>query len=440
MSKNIVSSHSRPGIRIIPSGRASILATIAKKAVYAHLAKIIRGQITLISNGKRRVYGETGPSVKLRATVTVHDSAFYTDMAFGGSIGAAEAYMAGFWSADDLTALMRIMVLNRKVLMGVEKGFARLMAPLHRVLHALRKNTRDGSRKNIAAHYDLGNDFYALFLDQTMTYSCNIFEREDTTLEEAAIAKYDHICRKLQLGPHDHVLEIGSGWGGFAIHAAKNYGCRVTTTTISRQQHDLAGERIGKAGLSSRVELLFEDYRDLKGKFDKLVSIEMIEAVGHHFLDTYFKVCSNLLKDDGMMALQAITITDQFYDGQVRSPDFIKRYIFPGSFIPSVSAITSAVARATDMNLFHLEDITPHYARTLRTWRERFFNRIDNVRKLGYPESFIRMWEYYFCYCEGGFLERYIGDVQMIFTKPDCRPAPIPSPRLESKGLKDKED
>jgi cyclopropane-fatty-acyl-phospholipid synthase len=425
MSKNIVSSHSRPGIRIIPSGRVSILATFAKKAVYAHLAKIIRGQITLIGNGKRQVYGETGPSVKLRATVTVHDPAFYTDMAFGGSIGAAEAYMAGFWSADNLTALMRIMILNRKVLMGVEKGFARFMAPLHRVLHALRKNTRDGSRKNIAAHYDLGNDFYALFLDQTMTYSCNIFEREDTTLEEAAIAKYDHICRKLQLGFHDHVLEIGSGWGGFAIHAAKNYGCRVTTTTISRQQHDLAGERIGKAGLSSRVELLFEDYRDLKGKFDKLVSIEMIEAVGHHFLDTYFKVCSNLLKDDGMMALQAITITDQFYDGQVRSPDFIKRYIFPGSFIPSVSAITSTVARATDMKLFHLEDITPHYARTLRTWRERFFNRIDNVRKLGYPESFIRMWEYYFCYCEGGFLERYIGDVQMIFTKPDCRQEPI---------------
>jgi cyclopropane-fatty-acyl-phospholipid synthase len=221
------------------------------------------------------------------------------------------------------------------------------------------------------------------------------------------------------------VLEIGSGWGGFAIYAAKKYGCLITTTTISRDQYDLASERVEKAGLRNRIELLFEDYRDLKGKFDRLVSIEMIEAVGHHFLDTFFKACSNLLTDDGMMALQAITINDQAYDGQVRSPDFIKRYIFPGSFIPSVSVITSSVARATDMKLFHLEDLTPHYAQTLRAWRERFFNHIDEVRKLGYPESFIRMWEYYLCYCEGGFLERYIGDVQMIFTKPDCRQDPI---------------
>jgi cyclopropane-fatty-acyl-phospholipid synthase len=425
MKKSIIPSSPRPGISIVPSGLTGILGTIAKKTVDSHLTKIRRGQITLIDNGKRQVYGETGPSVKLRATVTVHDPAFYTDMAFGGSIGAAEAYMAGFWSADNLTALIRIMVLNREVLMGIEGGFARLTAPLHKLIYAFQKNTRDESRKNIAAHYDLGNDFYALFLDQTMTYSCNIFEREDTTLEEAAIAKYDRICRKLRLGSHDHVLEIGSGWGGFAIYAAKKYGCLITTTTISRDQYDLASERVEKAGLRNRIELLFEDYRDLKGKFDRLVSIEMIEAVGHHFLDTFFKACSNLLTDDGMMALQAITINDQAYDGQVRSPDFIKRYIFPGSFIPSVSVITSSVARATDMKLFHLEDLTPHYAQTLRAWRERFFNHIDEVRKLGYPESFIRMWEYYLCYCEGGFLERYIGDVQMIFTKPDCRQDPI---------------
>jgi cyclopropane-fatty-acyl-phospholipid synthase len=311
------------------------------------------------------------------------------------------------------------------VLSAMEGGFARLTAPLHKMIYKRRKNTSEGSRRNIAAHYDLGNDFYALFLDQTMTCSCNIFEHEAATLEEAAIAKYDRICRKLRLRPDNHLIEVGSGWGGFAIHAAQNYGCRVTTTTISRKQFDLAGERIAKAGLKGRIELLFEDYRNLKGKFDRLVSIEMIEAVGHHFLHTFFRTCSNLLKDDGVMALQAITITDQVYEAHLRSPDFMKLYIFPGSSIPSVSSITKAVTKATDMKLFHLEDITPHYARTLRTWRKRFFDGIDEVRKLGYPESFIRMWEYYLCYCEGAFLERYIGDVQMIFTKPECRLAPI---------------
>jgi cyclopropane-fatty-acyl-phospholipid synthase len=292
-------------------------------------------------------------------------------------------------------------------------------------MHALRKNTQAGSRKNISAHYDLGNDFYSLWLDRTMTYSCNIFERDDATLEEAATAKYDRICRKLALKPTDHVLEIGTGWGGFAIHAAKHYGCRVTTTTISQQQHDWAKEQFHREGVADRVELLFEDYRALRGKYDKLVSIEMIEAVGHHFLDTYLTVCSDRLKDDGMMALQTITIIDQAYEAQIRSVDFIRRYIFPGGFIPSVAAITRSLAKVTDLRFFHLEDLTPHYARTLQVWRERFFAKIDAVRKLGYPETFIRMWEYYLCYCEGAFRERYIGSAQMVFAKPDCRPQDI---------------
>jgi cyclopropane-fatty-acyl-phospholipid synthase len=311
----------------------------------------------------------------------------------------------------------------------MEGGAARITAPIHRLLHALRKNSKSGSQKNISAHYDLGNDFYALFLDPTMTYSCNIFEREDMTLKEAAIAKYDRICKKLRLGSEDHLLEIGAGWGGFAIHAAKTYGCRVTTTTISQQQYEMAEARIERLGLKRRIELVFEDYRNLRGKYDKLVSIEMIEAVGHHFLETYLRTCSDRLKDNGMMALQAITMTDQLYDAHIRSADFIKRYIFPGSFIPSISAICNALAKATDMRLFHLEDITSHYAKTLRIWREGFFSRIEDVRALGYPESFIRMWEYYFCYCEAGFLEKYIGDAQMIFIKPDCRQPPIlPTP------------
>jgi cyclopropane-fatty-acyl-phospholipid synthase len=239
------------------------------------------------------------------------------------------------------------------------------------------------------------------------------------------MAKYGRICQKLDLSSKDHLVEIGSGWGGFAIYAAQNYGCRITTTTISSAQYDLAKELIDKAGVAHKVELLLEDYRDLRGKYDKLVSIEMIEAVGHNYLDTFFRTCSKLLQQDGMMLLQAITIADQFFDQHKRSVDFIKRYIFPGSCIPSITAISRSLARASDLKLFHLEDITPHYARTLRTWRHRFFANIEKVRGLGYPETFIRMWEYYLCYCEGGFTERYLGDVQMLLTKPLCRRPPI---------------
>jgi cyclopropane-fatty-acyl-phospholipid synthase len=420
MNGSVIPSRSTPGTRIVPATSAGLLAGITRPAVFSHLRKIERGSITVIEGSEQLAFGRSGG---LAATITVHDSAFYADMAFGGSIGAGEAYMAGFWSADDLTTLVRIIVLNRRVLTDIEGGLAAFAQPLHWLMHALRKNTQEGSRKNIAAHYDLGNDFYALWLDATMTYSCNIFERDDATLEEAAIAKYDRICKKLQLGPQDHVLEIGTGWGGFTVHAVKRYGCRVTTTTISRQQHDWAEELFIREGIADRVELLLKDYRNLTGKYDKVVSIEMIEAVGHHFLDTYLKVCSDRLKDNGMMALQAITIVDQAYEAQIKSVDFIRRYIFPGGFIPSVAAITRSLVKVTDLRLFHLEDLTPHYARTLHVWRDRFFANIDAVRKLGYPETFIRMWEYYLCYCEGAFRERYIGDVQMVLTKPYARPA-----------------
>jgi cyclopropane-fatty-acyl-phospholipid synthase len=417
MKETIVPGHSTPGVRVVPSGLTGALSRVARHALLANLEKLECGRITILEDDQRHDFGRDG----LRATITISDPRFYTDLAFGGSIGAAEAYMSGFWSVDDLTSLVRIIVLNRNVLTGMEGGLAMLTRPIHSLLHLFRKNTLTGSRRNIAAHYDLGNDFYRLWLDRTMTYSCNIFDREDATLEEAAVAKYESICHKLELGPEHHVLEIGTGWGGFAIHAAKKHGCRVTTTTISRQQFDYAREQILREGLSDRIELLFEDYRNLTGTYDRLVSIEMIEAVGHHFLDAYLRACSDRLKDDGVMALQAIIITDQVYEAQLRTPDFIKRYIFPGSFIPSISAITDSVARATDMRLFDLEDITPNYPRTLRTWRERFFANLDAVRALGYPDSFVRLWEYYLCYCEGAFLERYIGDVQMIFTKPGWR-------------------
>jgi len=394
---------------------------LAEKLFFSLLRGLRRGKLTIIDGSVRRIFGEKSGQFPLEATITVHHPRFYSSVVFGGSIGASEAFMAGQWSTDDLTTVVRITILNREVFEGMEKGLARLTAPLHMFVHLLRGNTRKGSRLNIAAHYDLGNDFYKLFLDETLTYSCGIFEREDSTLKEASLAKYDRICRKLDLSSEDHVVEIGTGWGGFAIYAAQNYGCRITTTTISAAQHDLAKALIGKAGVAQKVELLLEDYRDLRGKYDKLVSIEMIEAVGHQYLDTFFRSCSKLLKEDGMMLLQAITMTDQVFDRHKRSVDFIKRYIFPGSCIPSITVISRSIARASDLKLFHLEDITPHYARTLRRWREQFFANIDKVRDLGLPETFIRMWDYYLSYCEAGFTERYLGDVQMLFTKPLCR-------------------
>jgi len=394
---------------------------IARRGIFALLKGLIHGGLTLVEKGHQDHFGEKSDRFSLQAVITVHHPKFYTRIFWGGSIGAAEAYMQGLWSADDLTVVMRILALNRNAFENMEKGLARLTAPFYMLYHHVRKNTKTGSRKNILAHYDLGNDFYALFLDDTMTYSCGIFERENSTLEEASEAKYDRICRKLQLETQERVLEIGTGWGGFALYAARNYGVHVTTATISDGQHRYAQNRIKAAGLEDRITLFKKDYRELTGQFDKLVSIEMIEAVGHQYLTTFFHACSRLLKDDGMMALQAITIGDQIFDRHKRSVDFIKRYIFPGSCIPSITAISNAVARATDLRLVHLEDITPHYVRTLGEWRRRFFANIDQVRNLGFSEPFIRMWEYYLCYCEGGFAERYIGDVQMLFTKPLCR-------------------
>jgi cyclopropane-fatty-acyl-phospholipid synthase len=424
-SDSIVAS----GVEAARARRPAIVDRFARGTILNRLARIKNGRLVIEDGSQRLSFGEN-LKTDLRATIRVHDSRFYSDLALGGNVGAGESYMAGSWTTDDLTSLVQIMIRNREVTEGIDGGLARLAAPVRRLAHYLNRNTRTGSRRNIAAHYDLGNDFFELILDRDlMMYSCAIFERPDATLEEASTAKVDRICRKLDLRAHDRVVEIGTGWGGFAIHAAKNYGCRVTTTTISRAQHDYAVKRIAAAGLSDRITVLLEDYRDLTGQFDKAVSIEMIEAVGHQFLDSYFRKCSELLTPDGMMLLQAITITDREYDGALRRVDFIKKYIFPGSFIPSVTAVCDSITRSSDLRLFHLEDITPNYAETLKHWRLRLFQHLDRVRGLGYPEEFIRMWEFYLCYCEGGFRERYIGDVQMLLTKPDSRRAPI-SPRL----------
>jgi cyclopropane-fatty-acyl-phospholipid synthase len=292
-------------------------------------------------------------------------------------------------------------------------------------MHLFNRNTRSGSRKNISAHYDIGNELFKLFLDDTMMYSSAYYEKADMSLDEAAVAKLDLVCRKLELDSTDHLLEIGTGWGGLAIHAARNYDCKVTTTTISDEQYRLAVEKVRQQGLDHKIKVVKQDYRDLSGQFDKLVSIEMIEAIGHQYMSTYFKKCSSLLKPDGMMLIQAITIRDQFYKSALKDVDFIKKFIFPGGFLPSVTAMSEVISKVSDMKIFHLQDIGPHYARTLSHWRERFFNKLDEIRDLGYSDEFIRLWEYYFCYCEGGFIERDIGTVQMLLAKPGNRQEPV---------------
>lgn len=400
------------------------LERVLRGRLLAQLRELRDCQLRLVDADGDLVLGRAAidPADTLHATIRVRDPGFYRQVASNGSVGAGEAYMDGLWDCNDLVSLVRILVRNRDRLDAMETGFARLGGFAMRLLHALQRNTRGGSRRNIAAHYDLGNELFALFLDQNLMYSSAIFASPNESLEVAQRRKLERICRKLELSPSDHVIEIGTGWGGFALHAATQYGCRVTTTTISREQHERAAQRVQQAGLGERITLLQRDYRDLDGRYDKLVSIEMIEAIGHQYLDTYFAQCNRLLGEHGMALIQAITIEDHRYEQALHSVDFIKRHIFPGSFIPSTSAMQGAIAR-TDFRLFNLEDIGPSYALTLRHWRQRFLAQLDRVRELGYPERFMRMWEFYLSYCEGGFLERSIGDVQLLLTRPCCRRA-----------------
>lgn len=404
---------------------SSFIDRFARRLVLGRLERLQFGQIDVSENGSHATFGQPSEDFPLTARIHVKSPRFYRDLAFGGSIGAGEAYINGRWASDELCDLLRILIRNRDVLETMDSGLALLSRPLQKVLHTLNRNTRKGSRKNIAAHYDLGNDFYKLWLDPSMMYSCAYYDTQATTLDDAATAKLDRICRKLDLSAADSVMEIGTGWGGFAIHAARHYGCHVTTTTISQQQHDFAKQAIADAGLEDRITLLLQDYRDLEGRFDKLVSIEMIEAVGHEYHDTLFRKCCDLLKPDGQMLLQAITIADQKYDDYKTGVDFIKRYIFPGGCLTSVTDMSRTLTTHTDMRVIHLEDIGPHYATTLRDWNDRFFARIDEVRQLGYSDEFIRMWQFYLVYCESAFIERAIGNVQMLIMRPGARPEQV---------------
>lgn len=390
----------------------------ARKLVHMLLAKIRRGKIVIKDGLGEQSFGN---DQDLCARVQILDHGVYKRVLFGGSIGAGEAYIDNQWEADDLSQLLRIMALNISLVDRMEQGFAWLLRPLHLVRHLLRNNSKGQAKANILSHYDLGNEMYQTFLDPTMMYSSAMYPHEAAVLEEAATHKLEIICRKLALQPTDHVVEIGSGWGGFAIYAAQQYGCQVTTTTISDAQYREATRRVKAAGLEDKVTVLQKDYRELTGQYDKLVSIEMIEAVGHRYLPTFFRQCERLLKESGVMLLQAITIADQKYFQYARSVDFIQRHIFPGGCLPSLQRMQDILARKTDMVVRHLEDFGFDYARTLQDWHKRFLAASPKLKELGYDERFRRLWQFYLCYCEAGFWERTISVVHLMATRPQNR-------------------
>ena len=401
------------------SKRSSFLISIFKSGLLKKFQGLKTGNILVYDGNDDFSFGDSGSNEKV--VVNIHSQEFYVMVGSGGALGLAEAYMAGYWSSDNVVKLFQIILRNREILLSLEKGFAKLIKPINRMIHRSRQNTLQGSKKNIVAHYDLSNEFYKLWLDPTMTYSCAFFNDESATLEDASIEKLDRICRKLNLSGNDSVLEIGTGWGSFSIHAAKKYGCKVTTTTISDAQYEYARTQIKEEGLESKITLINKDYRELDGEYDKIVSIEMIEAVGYEYIPEFFSKLSSLLKRNGFIALQGITYNDQNFHVYKDSVDFIKKYIFPGSCLISISQITNVIKKDTDLAMIDMEDITKHYAITLNRWRKNFVDVLPKIKEMGYSQAFINMWEFYFLYCEAGFLERNIGDVQLIFAKSGSR-------------------
>lgn len=412
------SCHSLP----IPAKALSIVERLMRRLAFRGLRRITEGAIE-VRDGEAN--SKFGADSSLRAMVQVLDPRFYRQLLLGGSLGASAAFVRGEWDSDDLTTLFRVLLRNQAAAEGLDGPASRLFRWMQQGVHRWHANTRAGSRDNIRAHYDLGNDFFRLWLDNTWAYSCGIFSSAKSTLREASLEKLDRVCRKLALRSDEHLLEIGAGWGGLAMHAAEHFGCRVTTTTISREQFELATERIQAADLGSQIRLLSQDYRDLAGQFDKLVSVEMIEAVGHEYLDHFFRQCGKVLKPQGSMLLQAIVMPERGYKQYLRSVDFIRRYIFPGGCLPSVASILESVGRVTRFRLVHLEDMAPHYAETLRRWRANLHDRLEDVRRLGYSDEIIRLWHYYLCYCEAAFEERRVGVVQMVFDNHACRSDPL---------------
>jgi cyclopropane-fatty-acyl-phospholipid synthase len=397
--------------------------SLARKPVLQMLAKLRHGSLELACPDRTYSFGD--PNSDLRARVAVHDERFFSRVLWGGDDAAGDSYVDGDWSSPDPVAVVRIAARNMAALEGANPLLTAGSRAFHRVKHALKRNTISGSRKNIQAHYDLSNEFFRLFLDRNLVYSSAVYQRADDSLEEAQNEKLDRICRKLALGPQDHVLEIGTGWGAFALHASRNYGCRVTTTTISREQHDHAKESFHAAGEpGKRITLLMDDYRNLRGSFNKLVSIEMFEAVGLNYYDAFFSACDRMLTPDGVMAMQTITMNEHRFKAYTQQSDWIQRHVFPGGQLASIREVQNSLLRATRLSLYNLEDMGMHYAQTLAEWRRRFHASMGNVRGLGFDERFCRLWDYYLAYCEGAFRERYVSVVQVLLTK-NANPAPL---------------
>lgn len=401
-------------------GVAQLTNAWAKRVVLKRLQAFSEGSFLVEDGGELHHFGESPDNADTCAHIIIHNISVYRDLLFNGTTGSGEAYMRGEWESPDLVSVIRVMCQNMDALYNFNAGWAKVNTFFSDLRHRLRINSKKNARRNISAHYDLGNDFFSLFLDKSMMYSSAIYPSPDTSLEDAANHKLDHVCQRLQLVPEDHLLEIGTGWGGMAIYAAKHYGCKVTTTTISKEQHAHALSEVKAAGLQDQITVLLDDYRDLEGQFDKLVSIEMIEAVGPQYYSDYFSTCSRLLKKEGLMLIQAITMPDQRYAQTSDSADFIQLYIFPGGHLPCPSVMARHVAKDTDMQIVGIEDITIDYALTLEAWRKRFFDKLPSVKSLGYDDVFIRMWDFYLSYCEGGFRERTIGTIQMLIAKPRC--------------------
>jgi cyclopropane-fatty-acyl-phospholipid synthase len=410
-----------PGVAAHGSHAEGPAARAVRSAALALLRRMRHGALTVVDGAQTHHVGsERGPE-PLRATVTVHHPGFYRALLRGGSRAMALSHIAGDWDCDDAVALTRIACRNLGTLDSLQSALAPLFTPLQRGLRWFDRNTPARSVRRIRQHYDLGNDFYALMLDSTMMYSSGLYADGVTSLHEAQVAKLDRVCRWLRLAPDDHVVEIGSGWGGFAVHAAQRYGCRVTTTTISREQHAYATQRVAEAGLRGRVRVLLEDYRDLRGSYDKLASIEMIEAVGAQYFDSFFAACSRLLAPDGLMFLQAIVTGHRIFRATRYSRGFANDVIFPGGCVPSTTAMLGSVGRVTDLRLVGFEDITPSYPRTLLAWRDNVDTHLDRIRNMGFDERFLRMWRLYLEFCAGAFLERRINDVQLLLAKPGFR-------------------
>jgi len=396
--------------------KTSKMNRFAKTCFLKICDEFTHGQLTLQDLEGTYEFGDSNAETKITMKVLSPD--FYNHVLSYGENGLAESYIEGLWTCDDLTLLLQIGIQNLSATEKMNSMQSKAISYLFKLDHQKNKNSRVGSRRNISAHYDLGNEFFKLFLDPTLTYSCGMFNTNTQNMKDASIRKIDVLCRKLDLKVTDHLIEIGSGWGAFCIHAAKEYGCKVTTTTISENQYNFVVRLVKENNLEDKITILKQDYRDLTGQYDKLVSVEMIEAVGHEFMGEYFEKCSSLLKPNGLMAIQAITIQDQNYHQARKNIDFIKRYVFPGSCLPSNQIMLEHVQKRTDLSLRDCQDIGQDYATTLKLWHQNFMKNVEKIKALGLNEDFIRLWKYYFSYCEAGFRERHSSAVQLLLSKP----------------------